>query len=33
MDYTTSNLTDIVFRGDAVAGAQTLWVRAYDGTD
>ena len=31
--YTTSNLSDIWFRGDAVAGAQTLWVRANDGTD
>ena len=31
--YTTSNLSDIWFRGDAVAGSQTLWVRANDGTE
>ncbi|MEM7213557.1 MAG: hypothetical protein AAF479_17020, partial [Pseudomonadota bacterium] len=29
--YTTENLNGVWFRGDDVAGSQTLWVRAHDG--
>ncbi len=31
--YVTGNVTDVWFRADPAASTQTLWARAYDGTD
>ena len=31
--YVTSGVTDVWFRADPAASTQTLWARAYDGTD